>query len=148
MLQWNLVSNFRWCQWGSSPSPLLIRDVLALSLDQYELTPSSQWGGLPLKSSANQRPSMLRAESPEERREEIMASIMATSLSWRTHSARTKIITDVLRIPTGLLSKVFICIGLNWSLTKVSLKSFFNMFDCHSVILHSDQTHWAGRFMI
>ena len=36
------------------------------------LTPSSQWGGWPLNLSANQRPSLLRAESPEreeERRE-------------------------------------------------------------------------------
>ena len=35
--------------------------------DQYELTPSSQWGGLPLKLSANQRPSLTRAESMERR---------------------------------------------------------------------------------
>ena len=50
-----------------------------------------------MKSSANQRPSLLRADSPEREKErkrergEIIPSIMATSLRWRMHSARTNI---------------------------------------------------------
>jgi hypothetical protein len=39
MAAWLLRRADNWINWS-------IRDVLALSSDQYELTPSSQWGGL------------------------------------------------------------------------------------------------------
>ena len=46
-----------------------------------------------LKSSINQRPSLLRAESLERKKEEreIMPSLLATLLRWRTHSALTNV---------------------------------------------------------
>ena len=60
-------------------SPQLIRDVLALSSDQYELTPSSQWGGLPLKSSANQGPCLAQSNIYSEEREKITTNLVVTA---------------------------------------------------------------------
>ena len=92
-------------QWSLRAAPKLIREVLALSSDQYELTPSSQCRGLPLKSSANQIPSLLRAEMPEEeerkKEREIMPSLMSTLLRWRTHSARTNFLFLLLDLITS-----------------------------------------------
>ena len=46
-----------------------------------------------MKSSANERLSLLRANSREEEEEKIMPSKMATLLRWPTHSARTNCMT-------------------------------------------------------